>query len=69
MLLEEVNGVKICSGSLPRLNESDSNVFFPFGKFDEFLFSVTVKFESLESFHLRFKVLDEPFGLFPYFIL
>lgn len=69
MLLEEVNGVKICSGSLPRLNESDSNVFFPFGKFDEFLFSVTVKFESLESLDLGSQMLDDPLWLFSYSIL
>lgn len=69
MLLKEVNGVKICSGSLLRLNESDADFFFPFGKFDEFLFSVTVELESLESLDLGSQMLDDPLRLFPSFVL
>ena len=69
MLLEEVNSVKICSGSLLRLDKSDANVVFPFGKLDKFLFSMTIKFESLKSLDLGPQMLDDPLRLFPYFVL
>ena len=69
MLLKEINGVEICSGSLLCLHKSDTNVVFPFGKFDEFLLGVTVQFETLKSLDLGSQMLDDPLWLFPYFVL